>query len=236
MMPADAQAALGGWLLAGLLALQLLGQRRRAARRRVALNRALHELRRPLQLLCFGHGARRAATATAPLQLAISALDDLDRELNGGRGEPRHPTAIQGLVGAAVGRWRPWARDRGGSIALRWRAGDAAVIADPTRIAQAIDNLIVNAIEHGGPTVIVEARAGGGRLRISVKDDGRTAGPVVPRTAGTSAEGQLRGHGLEVVRSVAAAHRGRFVLQRSERGAVAMLELPIAGSEAALAA
>jgi hypothetical protein len=39
-----------------------------------------------------------------------------------------------------------------------------------------------------------------------------------------------------VVRSVAAAHRGRFALQRSERGSMAVLELPLAAGEDALAA
>ena len=39
------------------------------------------------------------------------------------------------------------------------------------------------------------------------------------------------GHGLPVVRRVAAAHGGRFVLRRSEQGSLAVLELPLAADE-----
>ena len=39
---------------------------------------------------------------------------------------------------------------------------------------------------------------------------------------------QRHGHGLAVVRQVAAAHGGRFVLRRSEQGSLAVLELPLA--------
>ena len=42
------------------------------------------------------------------------------------------------------------------------------------------------------------------------------------------------GHGLRVVRRIAAAHRGDFRLRRSERGTEAVIELPVlsAGCEA----
>ena len=240
-MNAVGQAAIPGWALVGALVLILVGERRRATRKRDALNRALHELRRPLQLLSFGSGARRLAPTTSPLELAIAALGQLDREINGGPSEPRHAVTIRAIADAAVGRWGHRANHAGGSIVLRWRAGDAAVIADPSRIAQALDNLIANAIEHGGPNVVVDARASGSRLRISVLDDGRSSDRVleVDRRSGAWLRTNARnrhGHGLEVVRSVAAAHRGRFALQRSEQGSVAMLELPLAGSGAALAA
>jgi signal transduction histidine kinase len=182
-----------------------------------------------------------ARSSSAPLELAIAALGQLDREINGGGGDARRLVSSRELVGGAVGRWRARARHCGGSIALRWRAGGAPVIADPVRISQALDNLIVNALEHGGPNVVVEARATGGRLRISIADDGRAARPVARTGAPAEVIGRLtgrrrHGHGLEVVRSVAAAHRGRFALQRSENGSVAMLELPLAGAGDALAA
>jgi signal transduction histidine kinase len=236
-----AQAAVAGWPLAGTLAMALLGERLRAGRRREALNRAVHELRRPIQLLALSPQAPPPGGSSTPLELAIAALAQLDREINGGGGELPQLVSCRELVGSAVGRWRGRARLAGGSIVLRWRAGEAPLIADPVRISQALDNLIVNALEHGGPNVVVEARAAGARLRISVVDDGRAARP--PSRAGSPAEvlarlagRRRRGHGLEVVRSVAAAHRGRFALQRSERGSVAVLELPMAGVGGALAA
>ncbi len=224
------QLTLAGWPLAGVLMVALVGERLRATRKREALNRAVHELRRPLQLLSFGSGAQRIAPSSSPLELALGALGQLDREINGGAGQPSRSVAIRSVADAAVQRWRARATHGGGSIALRWRAGDAAVIADPARIEQALDNLIANAVEHGGPTVVVEARTTRSRLRISVLDDGRRP------TGHSNGRPGRHGYGLELVRSVAAAHRGRFALQCSARGSVAILELPLAGSGAALAA
>jgi signal transduction histidine kinase len=223
------QLTLAGWPLAGVLIGALIGERLRATRKREALNRAIHELRRPLQLLAFGTGARRIPPSSTPLELALAALGQLDREINGGAAPPSRSVTIRSLADAAVQRWSGCVTRDGGSIALRWRAGDAAVIADPARIEQALDNLIANAVDHGGPSVVVDARATGSRLRISVFDHGPAAGRARQRSG-------RHGYGLEVVRSIAAAHRGRFALRRSNAGSVAILELPLAGSGAALAA
>jgi signal transduction histidine kinase len=228
-----------GWPLAGMLAMVLLSERLRAGRRRQALNRSLHELRRPLQLLAL---APQRGAGPAPVDLAIAALAQLDREVNGGGGEPPRVVPARELVCEAVGRWRARAAMAGGSIALRWRAGGAPVLADAAQLSQALDNLIVNALQHGGPRVIVDAREVADRLRISVADDGRVArqpsrncapAEVIARLTGRR---HHHGHGLEVVRSVAAAHRGRFALQRSEQGSVAVLDLPLAGAGDAAAA
>jgi signal transduction histidine kinase len=229
MIGTGSQLIWAGWPLVGLLASALIGGHLRAVRKRDALNRAIHELRRPLQLLSFGAGARRIAPTSSPLELALAALGQLDREVNGGASPPSRSVTIRALADAAVRRWSGRVSRDGGSIALRWRAGDAAVIADPVRIEQALDNLIANAVDHGGPRVLIDARAIGSRLRISVRDEG--PGPVRNRE-----RAGRHGYGLEVVRSVAAAHRGRFALRSSQTGSVAILELPLAGSGAALAA
>jgi len=233
-----AQIALAGWPLAGFLALLLIGGRYRAGRRRAVLNRAVHELRRPLQLLALSPSL--GLGSPNPLQLAVAALTHLDREINGEAAEERRLVSAHELAGGAVGRWRTQARHGGGSLVLRWRAGRAPILGDPVRISQALDNLIANALEHGGPNVTVEARRAAGKLRISVADDGRAARPR--SEASSWAEflsppgSSRRGHGLEVVHSVAVAHRGRFALRRSDSGSVAMLELPLAGMGDALAA
>lgn len=237
-MNSVADTAVAGWPLVCAMAMVMIGERLRAGRRREALNRALHELRRPLQLLAL---SPRAGGRPAPLELAIAALAQLDREINGGLGEARRLISCRELVGGAVGRWRARAAIGGGSIVLRWLAGGAPVIADPARLSQALDNLIVNALEHGGPNVIVEARAAGQRLRISIADDGRAARSPSRRETPAEMVARLtgrrrRGHGLEVVRSVATSHRGRFALQRSDKGSVAVLELPLAEAGDVLAA
>jgi signal transduction histidine kinase len=244
-----------GWPLAALLALGMAGVAGREARRRTALNRALHEVRRPLQALTLAlpAGSRvERRPAASSLGLAISALADLDRIVNGrkpaesGEGcRGRSPVALRSgpipcrdLVAAAVRRWRARARLAGASIDLEWQADGVVVNGDRAAISQAVDNLIVNAIEHGGERITVGGTARAGRLLISVSDRRPAASDDAGRKRYVGSPGQViarllggsrRGHGLPVVRRTATEHGGRFVLYRGERGATAVLELPLHG-------
>jgi signal transduction histidine kinase len=241
-------AAAAGWPLA-LTAVAILARERvRAGRRRGALNRALHELRRPLQALALvgrpGESDGRPRNRNGVpgrVDLALAALDELDRAINGGPSPLRlRPVVCRPWVEGSLGRWRVAAGRAGSPVELRWRAGSATVLADPRRLAQALDNLIVNAIEHGGPPVRVEGAVSGGRLRIAVLDGGRSAsgaeayGPSAPPTRLSALVRRLRtrgrrGHGLDVVARIAAEHGGRFLVRHHDRGTAAVLELPLAG-------
>ncbi|MGH2963066.1 MAG: sensor histidine kinase, partial [Solirubrobacterales bacterium] len=246
-MSGAADAVLAGWPIAIALAAVLARERARDGLRRGALNRALHELRRPLQALALVSGAEgrngeaRNGAAPGRLELALAALDDLDREINGGEPPLRlRPVACRAWVEGALGRWRAAAGRAGSPVALHWRAGSATVLADSRRLAQALDNLIVNAIEHGGPPIRVEATVAAGRLRIAVVDGSRGE---LGEGAGVGAPGEngavrplvrrwrtrgRRGHGLQVVARIVADHGGRFMLHRGSRGTIAALELPLA--------
>lgn len=233
-----------GWPLAATLAAVAAAQGLRAGRRRSALNEALHELRRPLQAIALaGNGpAGSPSVLESSVQLAAAALERIEREVNGG-GLPRPPEEVElrSLLEAAVRRWQARASLSGGSLKLHWRAGRAVVIGDRAELAQALDNLIVNAIEHGGPEVSVGARPHKGRVRIVVADSGRAARPSSRRDTPAEVIARLsgrrrHGHGLTIVRQIAIAHHGRFALRRSERGSLALLELPLAGDRGSLAA
>jgi signal transduction histidine kinase len=217
----------------------------RVVRRRSALNQALHELRRPLQAIALAADARSFSpdAVESSVQLAALALEELEREINGSAPSPGADGTIPmlPLAESAVARWALRARLGGGSLALRWKAGAAVVVGDQRGIAQALDNLIVNAIEHGGPAIVVEGQCHGNRLRVSVADPGRCARTRAAHAgrAGTIARlsgRRRRGHGLAVVRQVAAAHGGRFALSRSDSGSLAVLELPLATSREDLTA
>jgi signal transduction histidine kinase len=226
------------WPLGASLAAAVAVRGLRVGRRRTALNEALHELRRPLQVLALTVPATEQPAPAAlqgSVQMAATALERLDREING---EPaalaRVPIAARSLLDSAVGRWQARVTLAGGSLALRWRAGEAVVSGDRCELARALDNLIANAIEHGGPEVVVEAVADAGRLRVAVVDSGRglsaearreSSAPLLARLTGR----RRRGHGLRLVRRAAAAHGGEFRLRSSERGTEALLELPLAG-------
>jgi signal transduction histidine kinase len=220
-MKALSELGVAGWSLGVTLAAALVGDRVRKARRRAALNRALHELRRPLQALALAPAPSGKAAAPATAELALAALDDLDSEINGSpRALAPRPVACRALVESAVERWRGPAAQARRSLELRWQAGMAMIMADPRRVSQALDNLLANAIEHGGLLVRVEAAIGACRLRISVSNAALRAPARARRDA-------RRGHGLQVVASVAAAHGGRFLVQHPAGAWVAVLELPL---------
>jgi signal transduction histidine kinase len=227
-----------GWPFAVSLATVAAAGGLRAGRRRSALNEALHELRRPLQALALATPAPRSTEPAGvewSLQLAAAALERLDRAINGEEvAAAREPVAAGPLLAAAVGRWRRRAVLAGGSLELRWEAGGAAVDGDRCELSQALDNLIVNAIEHGGSAVLVVGRLEEGVLRLSVVDRGRAAASGEGRAGRTGLTSWLsgrrrHGHGLRVVRRTAVAHGGEFRLHRTEATTEAVLDLPVAG-------
>jgi signal transduction histidine kinase len=247
-LAALAQTAAAGWPLAALAlaaAAALSGWWQ--GRRRIALNRALHELRRPLQGLFLAlqlTPARRPAAVPSSLALVSAALADLDREIN--RDSPvllsasRSGDAALGtadssclaLVRAAEARARCRAEVAGGSVDMRWRAGADFRVAAPARVAQAIDNLIDNAIEHGGARVTIDVSRSARGVRLAVCDrgagtDGAAAGETPSSVLARLTGRRRRGHGLMVVREVAAALGGRFFLRPSPWGTRAVLEVPV---------
>jgi signal transduction histidine kinase len=200
----------------------------REGRRRAALNEAMHELRRPLQVLSLAlpHRLPGDAAVDSSLRLAAAALEQLDRQVNGtGTAGTAVLLSPRPLLEDAVLRWGTQTVFSGRSLRLHWEAGEAVVAAEPNGLAQAVDNLISNAIEHGGGAVTVEARRAGLLLEICVRD----SGPRRPADArpGIRAAAARRGHGLRLVCRFAEAHGGSFELRREVGGAIAALRLPL---------
>ena len=201
------------------------------------LNRALHEVRRPLQTLALmDEGSAPALQASPPgaarrglLELAASALVVLDGQVNGSE-VPRSVRTVgcRELVLASLERWRGAVPD--GSIRLFWDAGPAPVEGDPVAISQGLDNLIANAIEHGGPPVVLTGAKVAGRVRITLAN-GRAGEERAPRD-----RDPRRGHGVGLVADMAARHSGRFAICETSSGCVAALELPLAQTELPMAA
>jgi signal transduction histidine kinase len=118
---------------------------------------------------------------------------------------------------------------------------DGTLRADPDRLAQALRNLISNAVEHtadgDGLVRMRIEQLRGGRLRFLVEDDG----PGIPSeqrervfdrfhrtdSARDRASGGT-GLGLAIVRAIALAHGGDVSAARSPEGG-ARIELVIAG-------
>jgi len=206
----------------------------REGRRRSSLNEAIHELRRPLQALALslpGDSGRAEAMGSA-LQMAAAAVDRLDREVNGGLAElAPEPVVLRSIVESAIERWRVRVGAEGRPLRLRWSAGAVELRGHEIELTQAVDNLISNALEHGAGEVAVDVRREGDLISVEVCDDGGSVRAMRRRRLRGRARGARRrhGHGLRIVRRVAARHGGGFRLRRSRDGTRAELTLPLAG-------
>jgi signal transduction histidine kinase len=236
----SAALSLAGWAAAGLAAAVAVGVRRTYGDRMEAVARACHELRGPLTAarlgLASGSGraqpsARRLRAIDIELERAALALDDLAGAGGGhGRRWDLDRIEIPALVADSVEAWRAAAESSGIAV---WadRSGEegAAVWGDRVRLAQALGNLIANAVEHGRGPVTVHSTTRRGHVRISVSDRGRGLPAPVADLRRRPRRGRgARGRGLAIAAEVAEAHGGRLISAPSQVGACLVLELPVA--------
>lgn len=207
----------------------------REGRRRTALNEAIHELRRPLQVIAFlAPGSTDGAEVLeSSLRLAAAAVDRLDCEINGKPvPDPVEVTLVRPLIESAVERWRVRASLEGREVNLKWEAGDSSLLGDAVELAQAMDNLINNGLTHGSGEVAIEAERVEGELRLVVGNRKRVKPADLRRRRGLGEwiSGRRRhGHGLRIVRRVAVRNGGSFDFRRRGDRCEAVLELPLAG-------
>jgi len=242
-----ALAALGWVLAAGALAVALATRRELDARME-RLARATHELRRPLTAarlaahsLAGANGDRAARAAAIERELARAGrlLGDLD----GVRGAVAPPclgemrlVVVPELLADVTETWAPVAAAQGRTVVVEpW--GEVAVVrGDVDRLAQALGNLVANALEHGVGTVRLGVRAGGGRVMLTVADAG--AGPQKPLDVlmgGASAGRGHRGRGLAIVAEIARAHGGGIrVEEEQDVRARLVIDLPGAAGPASV--
>ncbi|MBS1891009.1 MAG: hypothetical protein JST59_06940 [Actinobacteria bacterium] len=221
-------------------------------RRRTVLNERLHELRRPLQALALmAPPGSRPPGEDGPVEMAAAALAALEREINREREAASSAVvALRPLLEAARRRWRAQAAMCGVGLTLRWDADEAAVEGSRLELAAALDNLIANALEHGGAQIELAAERVGDRICLAVVDSGNGAGRRARQREAVlkGRDGRRRrdargpfgrlsgkarhGHGLRLVRRTAARHGGTFALHEGECGTSAVLELPLASHPA----
>jgi signal transduction histidine kinase len=231
--------AAAGWTLAllavGLAALTVV--RLRAHAELVA--RACHELRSPLTAAglavhALGDEVAGASRPLAVLELELRraglALDDLAAAREGGRaGDLAEVLETHEVVETVVASWSQVALGLGTELVVEPVPLGLFVRGDRLRLAQAVGNLVGNALEHGAGPVALRARSGGGpAVRFEVDDSGPgLPAPVAELAARPRAGRGRRGRGLAIATEIAERHGGRIGAAPAPRGARIVLELPL---------
>ena len=222
--------AVSGWLAAAALAAWAIALRRRLGL--VAL--AEHELRGPVAALALAGEAlrRRAGTRTPGLlvegqveRLRI-ALADLAAARAGARAAGS-PVAlrVEDAGRTVAAGFAALAREGGRRLRGDWRAAAAAVRIDRGRFAQALGNVLANAVEHGGGDIAVATARGNGSVRVEVRDEGGA-----PRRDSRRRPG--RGNGLAIARHAVEEAGGSLTVAAGEHGTTVTIELPLAEPDA----
>jgi signal transduction histidine kinase len=190
---------------------------------------ASHELRTPLTALRTEVelallGDRDASELRAALSSAADEIrrvcrlaDDLLLLAQADQGwlplRPR-PLEPRALLAAAAARARAAAWTGGRRIVVRDAAPGSWLLGDPDRMAQALDNLVTNALRYGRGTITLTARADGELLGLHVGDQGNGFTEDIAERAfqrfsrGRRVRDPGCGLGLSLVAAIAIAHRG----------------------------
>ena len=208
-------------------------------RRRELVARACHELRGPLTALrlCLATMERRGeapperlAALELELRRAGLALDDFAAARSGRRTADRDDAVeVDELLEEQFDTWQVVAGAFASTLALGGLVPGAFVRGDRLRLAQAISNLVANALEHAPGRVELTARSVGARhVRIEVVDEGPgLPSPVAALTRRARAGRGRRGRGLAIAAEIADRHGGRIVAASAPEGARIGIELPV---------
>ncbi len=224
----------------------------------------VHELGRPLGALLSATQALAAGAVSDPdlrqellagmegeIRRTHRLLDDLTHLYDKAVGPlslRRRPIPLSVWLPAALSPWREAAQEKG----LAWETDIPAdlprVLIDPDRMAQAVGNIVSNAIKYTpeGGSVAVTAGTTDDAVWINVQDTGPGIAPeeqariFMPfyRSAANSRFPQGMGLGLSIARDLVTAHGGHISLKSAPgHGSAFTLWIPItADTEPALAA
>ena len=213
-----------------------------------------HDLRNPLASVRLGletmrrrgiteehlRTIERMERSTDRMQAIISSLLDVTR-IRHGHGLPLTPEVV--ALDAVVTRVLEGMPEDQVRRVRRETEGRPTGVWDPERLAQAIGNLVGNALQHGDAErpVTVRVRGGEGRAELSVHNHGSPIPPELlpglfePFQRGLrpgALDGSI-GLGLYIVRQVAVGHGGEVrVLSTAEEGTTFVVELPADGAPA----
>lgn len=244
-----------GWICAAALTMLLVRRRSAAIARGEHLARVAHELRGPLHaaglVLCSARrhapgGECARALMALEIELGRAALAVGDLPLDGQVPPRRIPlTTARGLpvcdVAALITElsagWEAMAATDGRRVHVSVPSTPIWAHAERLRLAQALGNLIANALEHGAGPVSVAVRVSEpDQVQIEVCDDGPgLPAPVTTLSARPADPARRRGRGLGIAATVATDAGGRLSAAPAARGARLLLQLPAPAAPALVA-
>ena len=190
-----------------------------------------HELRQPLAAAIAAHSliaapgageeTRRRAEAVLSRQLLhlsglVDALLDYARLSVRARAIAAVPVDVNAVAADAVEAAAPLAGDRRHALEFQPCGTAPVVLGDPTRLRQALANLLQNAVRYTpeGGRIGVTVSSHAGEIRVEVRDSGEGFMPdrldeMFTPFVRLSASGAGLGIGLPLVRKIVELHGGR---------------------------
>ena len=238
------------------LAQQALRRRDRLSAMGELASTVAHEIRNPLNAIamsaqrlkkeCFDLTSGDAAADADDARALVDVIQHETQRLDGKVQQflefarppalDRHVVELTPWLGAIVTAVKPLAESRG--ITLDVDTDGGAALLDPEQLRQAVDNLLLNAIEatSEGGRVSVRAAVAARDWTIEVRDSGAGMDPAdVPRifdlyfTTKTNGTGV----GLAVTQQIVAGHGGTIEVDSTPgRGTAMRIRVPVAGEPA----
>jgi len=198
---------------------------------------ASHQLRTPLTALRLQLEALEAslgsrdeiAAALAETDRIEATIDDLVAltRIDG----PETEVALAPLIDERLPAWRAIAAEQGREIVAEVPEG-ASVRARPGAIAQILQVLLDNALEHARGTISLEVTVADGEgrreqaIRVCVTDEGHGGPPGGSNEVGSPRARPAPGRGLALARALATAEGGQLSFAQDPSGTRACLILP----------
>jgi signal transduction histidine kinase len=175
-----------------------------------------HELRSPVAALQALAAVPAAGDLSRVVELAVAAGRDVERLLSDSDALSLRVEEVE--LGAFL---EPLA---GPGVTISFEP--APVVCDPTRLRQALANVVANGLRHGTAVTVV-GNCHADRVTVKVSDNGPGLSAGIDIFArGVSGAGSS-GYGLWLARAIAEAHGGQLTAESTPAGATFTLSVPL---------